>query len=55
MNRRERNELLKQCRLFTGYDIWWDGDMYVVEDTKYRCQSIHELCWYCEVYEEEMA
>ncbi len=53
MNRKERNQLLRECRQATCYDIWWDGDKYIVEDTGFRCKSIHDLAYYCEVYEDD--
>ena len=51
--KKQRNALLRECYYFTGYDIWHDGDQYIVADTGYKCKSIHDLCHYCEVYENQ--
>ena len=50
LTKKQRRELFATCKRFTDYDIWWNGEEYKVEDTGYRCRSIHDLCWYCEVY-----
>jgi len=51
--KKQRNALLRECKKFTAYDIWHDGDQYIVADTGYKCKSIHDLCHYCEVYENQ--
>ena len=51
--KKQRNALLRECKKFTGYDIWHDGDQYIVADTGYKCKSIHDLYYHCEVYENQ--
>ena len=51
--KKQRNALLRECKKFTGYDIWHDGDQYIVADTGYKGKSIHDLCYHCEVYENQ--
>ena len=51
--KKQRNALLRECKKFTTYDIWHDGEQYIVADTGFKCKSIHDLCHYCEVYENQ--
>ena len=61
MTKQERAELVAACKANLRKDfcdVWHDGDYYIISELNSdrpieKFKNIHDLCYYCEVYEED--